>query len=140
MHDHTTYNHGVNSFHKINWEKVVFCYQNCSDLLWAIIVLVIKKNFRNWRLKAENFQRTKKYELNENHSNCEKYQNRTFKSWAFFEIFNVLTENLKWNQQKSLLKCIRLAWSRKIDIHCDECEQRFCTPAFLKSEPSWTWR
>ena len=27
------------------WQIVVFCYQNCSDLLWEKIVLVIKKNF-----------------------------------------------------------------------------------------------
>ena len=26
--------------------KLVFCYQNCSDLLWEKIVLVIKKNSR----------------------------------------------------------------------------------------------
>ena len=30
------------------WE-MVFCYQNCSDLLWEKIVLVIKKNFGNSR-------------------------------------------------------------------------------------------
>jgi hypothetical protein len=29
---------------------MVFCYQNCSDLLWEKIVLVVKKNF--W-FKAE---------------------------------------------------------------------------------------
>ena len=33
---------------------MVFCYQNCSDLLWEKIVLVIEKNFRSLRLKAEN--------------------------------------------------------------------------------------
>ena len=37
-------------------KKLVFCYQNCSDLLWEKIVLVIKKNFWNSRLKAENLQ------------------------------------------------------------------------------------
>ena len=36
--------------------SMVFCYQNCSDLLWEKIVLVIEKNFWNSRLKAENFQ------------------------------------------------------------------------------------
>ena len=36
--------------------KMVFCYQNCSDLLWEKIVLVIEKNFWNSRLKAENLQ------------------------------------------------------------------------------------
>ena len=35
---------------------LVFCYQNCSDLLWEQIVLVIEKNFWNSRLKAENLQ------------------------------------------------------------------------------------
>ena len=29
---------------------MVFCYQNCSDLLWEKIVLVIEKNFGNSRL------------------------------------------------------------------------------------------
>ena len=36
--------------------EMVFCYQNCSDLLWEKIVLVIEKNFFNSRLKAENLQ------------------------------------------------------------------------------------
>ena len=36
--------------------EMVFCYQNCSDLLWEKIVLVIEKNFWNSRLKAEKFQ------------------------------------------------------------------------------------
>ena len=34
----------------------VFCYQNCSDLLWEKTVLVIEKNFWNSRLKAQNLQ------------------------------------------------------------------------------------
>ena len=37
-------------------KKMVFCYQNCSDLLWEKIALVIEKNFWNLRLKAENLQ------------------------------------------------------------------------------------
>ena len=36
--------------------EMVFCYQNCSDLLLEKIVLVIEKNFFNSRLKAENLQ------------------------------------------------------------------------------------
>ena len=32
------------------YEKTVFCYQNCSDLLWEKIVLVIWKNFWNPRI------------------------------------------------------------------------------------------
>ena len=35
---------------------MVFCYQNCSDLLWEKIVLVTEKNFGNSRLKAENLK------------------------------------------------------------------------------------
>ena len=35
--------------------SMVFSYQNCSDLLWEKIVLVIEKNFWNSRLKAANF-------------------------------------------------------------------------------------
>ena len=37
-------------------KTMVFCYQNCSDLLWEKIVLVIEKNFWNSRLKAKNLQ------------------------------------------------------------------------------------
>ena len=37
--------------------SMVFCYQNCSDLLWEKIVLVIEKNFWISRLKAENLQK-----------------------------------------------------------------------------------
>ena len=35
----------------LNGMEIVFCYQNCSDLPWEKIVLVIKKNFkmRGWR-------------------------------------------------------------------------------------------
>ena len=36
--------------------EMVFCYQNCSDLVWEKIVLVIEKNFWNSRLKAEKLQ------------------------------------------------------------------------------------
>ena len=35
---------------------MVFCYKNCSELLWEKNVLVIKKNFWNSRLKAKNLQ------------------------------------------------------------------------------------
>ena len=37
--------------------EMVFCYQNCSDLLWEKIVLVIEKNFWNSRLQAKNLQK-----------------------------------------------------------------------------------
>ena len=36
---------------------MVFCYPNCSDLLWEKIVLVMENNFSNLRLKAENLQK-----------------------------------------------------------------------------------
>ena len=48
--------------HFLQQGKMVFfvgngiCVQNCSDLLWEKIVLVIEKNFWNLRLKAENWQ------------------------------------------------------------------------------------
>ena len=35
---------------------LVFCYKNCSDLLWEKNVLVIVKKIWNSRLKAENLQ------------------------------------------------------------------------------------
>ena len=34
---------------------MVFCYQNCSDLLWEKNVLVIKKNFENFLRSLEQF-------------------------------------------------------------------------------------
>ena len=37
-------------------KQMVFYYQNCSDLLWEKIVLVIEKFFWNLRLNAENLQ------------------------------------------------------------------------------------
>ena len=54
---------------------MVFCYQNCSDLLWEIIVLVNEKNFWNLRLKAENFQ------------NFWDHLNNLFKQWKVRTIF-----------------------------------------------------
>ena len=36
--------------------KMVFCYQNCSDILWEKIVLGTAKTFWNSRLKAENLK------------------------------------------------------------------------------------
>ena len=48
-----------NSWQKLYfWCKtMIFCYQNCSDLLGKKIVLVIKKNFWYSRLKAETLQK-----------------------------------------------------------------------------------
>ena len=42
--------------------KMVFCYQNCSDLLWKKIVLVIEKKFeiQGWRPRiCKNFEITR---------------------------------------------------------------------------------
>ena len=36
--------------------KIVFCYQNCSGLMWEKIVLVIEKKVWNSRLKVDNLQ------------------------------------------------------------------------------------
>ena len=38
-------------------KRMVFYYQNCSDVLWEKNVLMIEKNFWNSRLKAKNFQK-----------------------------------------------------------------------------------
>ena len=38
----------------VQWVEMVFCYQNCSDILREKIVLVIQKYFWNSRLKAKN--------------------------------------------------------------------------------------
>ena len=51
-----SYNNVVN-YCEENSRRMVFCYQNCSDLLWEKNVLVIKKNLWNSRLKAENLQK-----------------------------------------------------------------------------------
>ena len=54
---------------------MVFCYQNYSDLLWEKNVLVIKKNFWNSRLQAENLQ------------NFWDHKNNLFKQWKVRSIF-----------------------------------------------------
>ena len=41
----------------IFFNNMVFCYQNCFDLLWEKNVLGIEKNFWNSRLKVENLQK-----------------------------------------------------------------------------------
>ena len=56
-------------------KEMVFCYQNCSDLLWEKIVLVIEKNFWNLRLKAENLQK------------IWDHKNNLFKQWKVRTIF-----------------------------------------------------
>ena len=49
---------------------MVFCYQNCSDLLWEKIVLALDKTFWSSRLKAKNLQI---FEITRTiYSNCER--------------------------------------------------------------------
>ena len=68
--------------------EMVFCYQNCSDLLWEKkIVLVTEKTFWNWRLKAKickNFEIT--WTIYSNSERCEQFLGTecfsTF-SWRF---------------------------------------------------------
>ena len=55
--------------------EMVFCYQNCSDPLWEKNILVIKKNFWNSKLKAENLQ------------NVWDHKNNLFEQWSFITIF-----------------------------------------------------
>ena len=59
----------------IQFGEIVFCFKNCSDLLWEKIVLVIEKNFWNSRLKVENFQ------------NFWDHSNNLFKQWNVRRIF-----------------------------------------------------
>ena len=51
---------GLGSKSSLDWSRwfwgLVFCYQNCSDLLWGKNVLVIVYNFWNSKFKAENLQ------------------------------------------------------------------------------------
>ena len=67
---------------------MVFCYQNCSDLLREKIVLVIEKKFWNSWLKAENLQ------------NFWDHLNNLFKQWKVRTIsgkglFNNYVEKLE---------------------------------------------
>ena len=59
---------------KLKVKNLVFCYQNCSDLLW-LIVLVIENIFWNLRLKAENLK------------NVWDHSNNLFKQWKVRTIF-----------------------------------------------------
>ena len=64
---------------------MVFCYQNCSDILWEKNVLVIEKNFLNSRLKAENLQ--KKVEITRAiYSNSERSE-QFLVTECFFNLF-----------------------------------------------------
>ena len=67
-----------------NNEGMVFCYQNCSDLLWEKNVPVIEKNVWNSRLKAKNsqiFEKTRTIT-----SNSERSEKFLVTEW-FFNLF-----------------------------------------------------
>ena len=51
---HEAFIYFLSFFLCMHWK--IFRYQICFDLLWEQTVLVIKKNFWNFRLKVENFQ------------------------------------------------------------------------------------
>ena len=84
----------------LNEVELVFCYQNCSDLLCEKIVLVIEKNFWNLRLKAEKFAKTLRSIGKFIHTM--KGQTNAFLtcSWRFLRS-NIL-EQLNWNWKKLL--------------------------------------
>ena len=64
--------------------KMVFCYQNCFDLLWEKNVLVNEKIFWNSRLKAENLQ---SFEITRTiHSNSERSE-ECLVTECFFNLF-----------------------------------------------------
>ena len=68
---HYTY---ITQFTPIREEVIIFCYQNCSELLWEEIVLVIEKKplkyeaegweFANFLRLLEQFIQTVKGEIN----------------------------------------------------------------------------
>ena len=69
---------------------MVFCYQNCSDLLWEKIVFVIEKIFWNSRLKVENLQK------------FWDYSNNLLKQWKVRIIFgNKIFFNFSWRFLRS---------------------------------------
>ena len=65
----------VSNRKKVKKKNLVFCYQNCSYLLWEKIVLVIENFFWNSRLKAANLQ------------NFWDRYNNFFKRWKVRTIF-----------------------------------------------------
>ena len=77
---------------------MVFCYQNCSDLLWEKIVLVIEKFFWNSRLKAI----CKKFEITRTIcSNSER-------SEQFLVTDHILTKNDKVDKKFKFLLFLTL--------------------------------
>ena len=83
LHVRCNYRYETYLFDVAHW-LMTFCYQNCSDLLWEEIVIVIEKNFWNSRLKAENLQI---FEINwKIHSNSERSE-QFLGTECFFNLF-----------------------------------------------------
>ena len=72
----------------IVWSKndLVFCFQNCSDLLWEKIVPVIEKHFWNSRQKANIFEITRTIYSNSQRSDQFLKQNAIGKKYWDSEI------------------------------------------------------
>ena len=83
--------------------ETVFCYQNCSDLLWEKNVLVTEKNFWNSKLNAENLKKFwhhqnnlfKTWKVRTIHGNRMLF---LFSSWRFFKSKNL--EQLEFRLEK----------------------------------------
>ena len=78
---------------------MVFCYQNCSDLLWEKIVLVIERNLWNSRLQAENFQN---FKITRTiwYSNSERSEQNAFLTWSWRFLRLDRLEQLKFKLEK----------------------------------------
>ena len=74
---------------------MVFCYQNCSDLQWEKIVLVIEKNFPGWRPRI-----SKIFEITRTiHSNSEGSEQFLITEWlGFSDVINKNNYNSNWKK------------------------------------------
>ena len=85
--------------------ELAFCFQNCSDILWEKIVLVIKKNVWNLRLNVKNFEMTRQIHSN-NEMSVQFLKLNTFStcSWRFL-ISNELEQlTVKWKKITGIKK------------------------------------
>ena len=87
---------------------MVFCFENCSDLLWEKIALVIEKNFCKFDYECLYFIPTVKSQHKFWNKICAflklKYYEKATKllsnvktSWRYSQIFVVFSENLNFN-------------------------------------------
>ena len=70
----------------IKTRGMVFCYQNCYDLMWKKNVLVIKKKNWNSRLKAKNLQKFW-YHQNNLFKQCSERSEKCLVAEWFFNLF-----------------------------------------------------